>query len=221
MADKQPFYRFSIRDLLIVTAGFALLLFVSKRHGPPLTVSLTLTLISGGLFLKGISVWPIQKWKAPFAYCLLLNGVLLGLFLVVGTIRHSYSGPTNHFLSLGIQPAYFLEGGTEIFSLIFATAWLIVLSVFMVCYAQLIWHSKRPILSALLLLMNLSLAALIVNELLRDPYMKLNQAATLQGYLIALAALGLLLVIHWIKTFPTTREEIEAPFEEKESPPDR
>ena len=225
MADKPNPYRFTIRDLLIATAGLGVLLYIWKSQGIYLAGSLTITLIAGGLFLGLLSLRPIQQRKAPFATCCISNIGVIGLYFVIGTIRGSYRVPISNSLSFGIQPVYYLEGDTEIFSMLFALLWLISLAMLIFCYVSLLWNAVRPIPSALLLLINLGLVFCIMEELIQDGHTNHNRVATLQGYFTAIGILAapwfLIRLSRWLDSLPTTREEIKDVAEEEEPPPEK
>ena len=203
MAAMQASYRFSIRDLLIVTAGIALLLAIYKSQGLCVAGALTLTLVTGGLFLLLLSVRPIQHWKAPFAKCTLLtvgNVVLFifGLDVIEGNFYWRFTSDYNQ-LAFAVLCLICL-----------LTATLLIFS-----YAVLIKNSIRLLLSPAVILFQLLFVNVVLGVVLpsldtRDSHLSDD---LIYGYQIGLVALLVLLAIRWINALPTTREDAQEPFQ--------
>ena len=202
MADKPNPYRFTIRDLLIATAGLGVLLFIWRREGIYLAGSLTLTLATGVLLVKALRQWPIQTWRAPFATCSVLS---VGNVVICLLITHAHDRWT--FINVSsVSPMFFEKYHVE-FGALNGIIALLISTALIICFIFLLKYSRWNLFAPLWILFNLAFISLLIRNYFPSFEREMGEEVS-QGYFLGLVVLLLPIIVRWIQNLPTESFEI-------------
>jgi hypothetical protein len=202
MGENSKSYRFSLRDLFLFTLACSLLLFEWKMWGVASLLGTLTTLVCGAAFVWFFAARPIKNSRRVTIACVLFslgNFALFPIFIFIAfhfisLFSWGSKGQLNFFNGLGI--AFFGLLCTTVIA-----AWMLRLMI------EPKWSLWFPFLIAL----NLWSGMILIGVMTDNDDNHIGQtfgADVLRGYATAMALFAIAIVLRWVKSLPTTRDDL-------------
>jgi hypothetical protein len=201
MNEISQSYRFSLRDLFLFTLACSLLLFEWKMWGVASLLGTLTTLVCGAVFAWCFVAYPFKNSPRLTMVGLALA---LGNFILIFLLKHQNSNYFSYLDWTSMSQENYVTG------MVIAFLSLLLTTAIAVWLLGLMMKPNRSWLLPLLILLNVWLGYLLVWEIV-DMYHNYSPRygeELMRGYGIAMLVFLVPLVLRWVKSLPTARDDL-------------
>jgi hypothetical protein len=201
--NKSPAsYRFSLRDLFLFTLACSLLLFEWKMWGTASLLGTLTTLVCGAAFAWFFAARPFKNTRSVTVLCIFLS---LGNCILLAVLEYLNFHYITSLRSISATPLNWVGGfGIAFISLLVTTAILVALLQLMI---KPNWSLRFP----LLIVFNSWFGLFVIRQMIdgHDEHIGYTFGSNLlRGYGTAMAVFAVALVLRWVKSLPTSQDDL-------------